>query len=217
MSNKTNMLTVTSEVFKNMKSNYFSMRATVSVEDKSSKEEAKDEMQKLVGKTNKVLDSFKDDLKNVTTSYYSYSRRVKKKDSFYMQYYIAFESENVDKAKEIYDALAELEGVNVNPPSFTIKNVGAVEKELLTLAAKKAKEQAQMECEVLGVEFSDLEIIGWSNQFYHRDDVEVSSNRGMIVASAAMMSPARQTQEDNLKLDPGEKKVSLTLRVSYGK
>ena len=125
-------------------------------------------MQKIVSEANKVLDKYKDDLNKVTTSYHSSSYKVKKKDQFYMQYYISFESESMDKVKEIYDSMSGLDNTSVRPPVFGIRNVGFVEKDLLKLAFEKVKEQAKMECEVLCVNFDELKVCTWNNRFYHK-------------------------------------------------
>lgn len=210
---KGTVCSITKSSFVKVKPNVFSLHATISA-NSSEKDASIKKLNKLKGEFDKAFSKFKPSVSDFQETFNTYDYGYSNDDKFLSQCRVSFSCENIDLAKEMFDAFIKLKSVELSAPRYGVKNVGHYEQELLEASFKKCVEQAKMECAVLGVSFDDLKVVSWNNYFKFSEDTEVSASP-MRAASRALESTGGGNT-DNLRYDPLNINVSLQLTVNFG-
>jgi uncharacterized protein YggE len=129
-------------------------------------------------------------------------------------YSLSFHTSNIDEVTNIQDMLTSMENVQVSPPSFDVKNKAELSNKALKLAFEKAQKRLAEQCEVLGVNVKNLEIVSW-NVTYSED----RNNHHMEAMSfvGAGVRAAVNSPEPQFQINPGKAEVTCSLSVVYGR
>ncbi len=194
-------------------------------------EAAKEDLKEKVIKLNEALDFLKKDgLVYVKDTYktnssiqqeWAWNEKKSKniKTGFSASYSVSFHTENMDLVNKVYDILTSLEDVQVNSPSFKLKNLDELHKEGLKDAFAKAKVRLSQECQVLGIDESSLKIHSW-NVNYSDNELARRTSAGVMRAMSAVgesYSASASNQHDTLNLNPGKSTVNVNLSLQYTK
>lgn len=128
-------------------------------------------------------------------------------------YSLQFKTESVDRASEIFDKLSSVEGAQVQSPDFRVKDIAALQKEALKDAKAKADRKFQDECEILGLDKSNYELVTYQARY---DESESAGARPMR-AMAAMASPESVGGGGPPPVDikAGKATIRVTLTLTY--
>jgi len=124
------------------------------------------------------------------------------------------ETKDLDRAPEIMDVLTSAEGVNVNPPQFSLlpENRRKLQRGALEAAFKVVQERFDEECKVLNQDPGDFRISTWNARYNDR------GTQPQVFANAAYdanMETLGGGPPDAPLVQSGLASVGVTLSVSY--
>jgi len=209
------LFSINKESFLKVKPNTFSMSLTINAED-TDKKDVVERLNRFVGEFESKFSQFSDKLYDVQKSYSVYEARDRSdRRKFVGIQSVSFNCDHVEQAKVIFDTLSVLKHVQISPPRFNVKNVSHHQKELLQLAFAEVKNQAMLECEIMEIPFSGVEIVHWDNSFSY---AERSQSKDVIRAASLEVNSSRNSVDtENLSFDPLDIEVSLYLNVEFKK
>jgi|SRR6185436_6293636 len=109
----------------------------------------------------KIKDSINTDTSIISKLRWDNIRVENVPDGFQGVYCIKFQTESMDKVSSLYNELSLLHNVTVQKPAFSIKNSDRLARKALKNAWKKVNERFTDECEILGLNVDDYEIMNW--------------------------------------------------------
>jgi Protein of unknown function (DUF541) len=125
-----------------------------------------------------------------TQEKWEYNRKTQERENkgFQMAYSMSFDVDNLDQVSGIYDALTSIPKINVQQPIFALKskNHEKLNTKALQLAQKRIVDRFAMECETLGLNSADFEIVNWEATYSdsNRSDRVSKGARTFAVAAA---------------------------------
>jgi len=163
---------------------------------------------------------------------WEYNQKTHENDfrGFEASYTVSFTIDDLDKVSAIYDALTNLDKVEVGHPWFSLKTLDRLNKKALKRAFDNVQARFEEECTVMGLNASDFEVGTWEVNY---SDSQRSENVGKNMRRSAMVgAPAvamamggdiesasdsgGSGEEDTLlEINPGNATVTVNLEVGY--
>jgi uncharacterized protein YggE len=124
----------------------------------------------------------------------------------------------VDKASVIFDTLSNVEGCQVAPPSFKVKDITEAQNEALKDAKNKLDAQKQKEFELLNLDAKDYFISAYATNY---DTSESDGPRPMRARAMAQesvtLSPSAPSAPPAIQLEAGKAVIKVTLNVTFSR
>jgi uncharacterized protein YggE len=216
-------------------------RVTFSVvlsEEGTTVPEAKAKLAEAIDGLNKAVESVKQKLNlefiknsvrsssNTTENWEWVGKNNQKRElqGYTMNYVLSFDVDDLDVVSRVYDALTSIEKVQVRQPAFWLKNRDRLNKKALKVAWKKVEERFAMECETLGLQFTDFEVCNWETNYsdsQRSDRVAKGTRHAMASAGAVRASADVEAVEGSAHEEPaigftvGLASVTVNLEVGY--
>ena len=175
---------------------------------------AKAKLKKQVETLNQALDSMKtkfnleyikNSVRKTSNVQEQYEYRSSRQEfiGYEVTYRFSFQIEELDKVNDIYDLLTSLKDVRVTSPTFGLKpkEREKLNKKAVKNAAVKVTERFETECNVLGLNSSDFEIVSWEVTYS-------DSQRNNRIAHA---------MHARIDLEAGLASVVVNLEIGYAK
>jgi uncharacterized protein YggE len=203
---------------------------------------AKTELKKKVDALMESLDAMRTklDLKFVKNSIRASSNvqqqwaweKVKGKDTnvlkgYQATYSYSFQIDDLDKVSKVYDTLTSLPEIRVGSPSYSLKNQDKLNKKALKDAFQKVSDRFADECNILGLNPADFEIVTWETSYSdsrRSDRVAAGMKAHRMSATVAMAYSADDVVESaagggssELELVAGQAQVTVNLEVGFAR
>jgi uncharacterized protein YggE len=167
---------------------------------------------------------------------WEYNQKTRENDfrGFEASYTVSFTIDDLDKVSEIYDALTNLDKVQVSHPWFSLKTLDRLNKKALKRAFDNVQLRFEEECTVMGLTASDFEVGTWEVNYSDSQRSEsvganarrsaMGGGRPAAVAAMAMGGEIESASgplgdadgEDTLlEINPGNATVTVNLEVGY--
>lgn len=137
---------------------------------------------------------------------------------FIGMFHASFETSSPDEASAIYEELLELDGFVVQAPEFRLKHQEKLKQEALRDAFARLQERFKTECEVMGENPDDFEILTWNVNYQNNQRAMAKSYSvaGSTRGVAATLEGAGGFGEDGL-IQASKALVTIYLTVSYAR
>jgi uncharacterized protein YggE len=199
---------------------------------------AKAKLKKQVETLNQALDSMKtkfnleyikNSVRKTSNVQEQYEYRSSRQEfiGYEVTYRFSFQIEELDKVNDIYDLLTSLKDVRVTSPTFGLKpkEREKLNKKAVKNAAVKVTERFETECNVLGLNSSDFEIVSWevtysdsqrNNRVAHVLTARSASN-SMAPEAYVAVAGGGSSGGTLLDLEAGLASVVVNLEIGYAK
>lgn len=183
-------------------------------------------------KTNLSLEFVKNSLRTSSNVQQKWEYNQKKRENeftgYQATYSVSFTVDDLDKVSEVYDVLTNLDKVQVNHPSFSLKNRDRLNKKALKRAFENVQARFEEECNVMGLRIDDFEVGTWEVTYSdsQRSDRVAKGVRafaagapiGAAMEESASFGAAGGGADDEdtlLEITPGNATVTVNLEVGY--
>ncbi len=146
-------------------------------------------------------------------------------------YSYSFQIDDLDKVSKVYDTLTSLPEVRVSSPYYSLKNQEKLNKKALKDAFQKVSDRFADECNVLGLNPADFEIVTWETSYSdsrRSDRVAAGMKARRATASVALAMRADDSiesaafgsagdEDSELELVAGQAQVTVNLEVGFAR
>ncbi len=196
---------------------------------------AKERLKKQIEALNTSLEDMKKDLNlkfiknSLRTSSsvqedYEYKANKHELVGYVVTYNLAFQIDDLDRVNEVYDVLTSLDKVRVANPTFGLKpsQREKLSRKALKNAFEKVTERFKSECEILGLNPNDFEIVAWEPTYHdsQRGNNVAGAMRARHTSNAVAASYALAPSADDggeIDLVAGLAEVVVNLEVGYAR
>jgi len=159
---------------------------------------------------------------------YEYKANKHEHVGYIVNYNLSFQIDDLDKVNEVFDALTSLDKVRVGNPTFGLKpsQRERLGKKALKDASTKAAERFATECEVLGLNPNDFEIVSWeatyhdsqrSDRVTHMAKSARRTSNAYYEGAVAASAYAAGGGGGEIDLVSGQAEVNVNLEIGYAR
>lgn len=154
---------------------------------------------------------------------YEYKSNKHELVGYIVTYSLSFQIDDIDRVNEVYDVLTSLDKVRVSNPTFGLKPAQRerLGKKALKNAFEKVTDRFRSECEILGLNPNDFEIVAWEPTYHdsQRGYNVAGAMRARSASNAVAASYSLESADSGGEIDlvAGLAEVVVNLEVGYAR